>query len=88
MIVAIHQPNYLPWLGYFYKMVKADIFVLLDNVQYEKNGYTNRCQIKTPQGPFWLTLPIKRKFPQMINEAEIVNYAQEKERHLKIIIQN
>jgi hypothetical protein len=88
MRVAIHQPNFLPWLGYFYKMVQADIFVILDNVQYEKNGYTNRCQIKTPQGPHWLTLPVQRNFPQMINEAELANYERENKRILKTICQN
>lgn len=88
MRIAIHQPNYLPWLGYFYKMAKSDIFVLLDNVQYEKNGYTNRCQIKTSQCQSWLTLPIKRRFPQMVNQAELVNYTQEKVRHLKTISLN
>ena len=63
MKIAIHQPNYLPWLGYFYKIACVDIFILLDNVQYERNGYINRCQIKTPRGLFWLTLPIKKSFP-------------------------
>ena len=85
MIIAIHQPNYLPWLGYFYKMAKSDIFILLDNVQYEKNGLTNRVKIKTPQGPFWFTLSIKRKFPQLIKEAELIIYSKEKKKHLKTI---
>lgn len=55
MIVAIHQPNYLPWLGYFYKIARADVFVLLDDVQFTKNGYQNRTQIKGAAGPVWLT---------------------------------
>ena len=59
MIVGIHQPNFLPWLGYFYKMVVCDHFVLLDNVAFSKGSYTNRVQIKTPQGPAWLTVPAK-----------------------------
>lgn len=41
MIVAIHQPNFLPWLGYFYKMLMADIFVFLDCVPFSKGGYTD-----------------------------------------------
>jgi len=83
--IGIHQPNYLPWLGFFYKMAKVDIFVLLDNVQYEKNGLTNRLKIKTPQGGTWLSLPVKRKFPQLIKKAELVDFSKEKERHIKTI---
>ena len=57
MIVAVHQPQYLPWLGYFDKMAKADIFCYLDNVQYKKNEWQNRNRIKTAQGWQWLTVP-------------------------------
>jgi len=85
MKIAIHQPNYLPWAGFFYKMSKSDIFVLLDNVQYEKNGPTNRTKIKTSQGAILLTLSIKRKFPQLINEAELINFRRDKEKHFKAI---
>ncbi len=49
MIVAIHQPHYLPWLGYFYKILKSNIFVFLNNVQFEKGGFCNR---KHRQGSF------------------------------------
>ena len=49
MIVAIHQPQYLPWLGYFDKMLKADVFCYLDTVQYKKNEWQNRNRIKTAQ---------------------------------------
>jgi hypothetical protein len=58
MIVGIHQPNFMPWLGYFYKMAVADKFVYLDNVPYSKGSYTNRVQIKTQGGPRWLTVPV------------------------------
>jgi hypothetical protein len=85
MIVAIHQPNYLPWLGYFYKIAKCDIFLILDTVQYEKNGPTNRVKIKIPNGDAWLSLPIKRKFPQLIKDVELVNYFEERKRHIKTI---
>lgn len=73
MIVSIHQPNFIPWLGYFYKINQSDIFVLLDDVQYTKNGFTNRNRIKTPQGELWLTLPVKQSgnFGQTINECII-----------------
>jgi hypothetical protein len=57
-VVAIHQPNYLPWLGLFHKIAHCDVFVFLDNVQYEKGGFTNRNKIKTSQGPKWLTVAV------------------------------
>jgi len=59
MIVGIHQPNYVPWLGYFAKMAQADIFVFLDNVQFSKGSYTNRVQILAHGRPRWLTVPVK-----------------------------
>ena len=58
MIVAIHQPNFLPWLGYFYKMARADRFVFLDSVPFAKGSYTNRVKIKTASGPQWWTIPV------------------------------
>ncbi|HIG53911.1 MAG TPA: hypothetical protein EYG11_20125 [Candidatus Latescibacteria bacterium] len=71
MIVAIHQPQFMPWLGYFDKMDQADCFVLLDNVQYKKNEWQNRNRIKGPQGPQWLTVPVQFKFPALITEVGI-----------------
>jgi hypothetical protein len=73
MIIAIHQPNFIPWLGYFYKIAKADTFVILDDVQYTKNSFINRNKIKTPNGSMWLTVPVitSEKFGQKINEVEI-----------------
>ena len=73
MIVAIHQPNYIPWLGFFYKIAKSDIFIFLDDVQYTKNSFINRNKIKTSQGSIWLTLPVRNKgrFGQLIREVEL-----------------
>jgi len=61
MIVTIHQPAYLPWLGYFHKINLADVFVFFDTTQFEKNSFINRNKIKTPRGPIWLTAPVKLK---------------------------
>jgi WbqC-like protein len=58
--VAIHQPHYLPWLGYLAKWAAADCFIFLDTVQFEKNGWQNRNRIKTKDGPLWLTVPVRR----------------------------
>lgn len=76
MIISIHQPNFLPWLGFFYKLEISDFFVFLDDVQFTKNSFINRNKIKTPQGNNWLTLPVQSsgKFGQNINEVKISNY--------------
>ena len=74
MIVAIHQPNYLPWLGYFRKIAKADIFVFLDDVQFSKNGYINRVQILGSQGTHWLSVPVTKKFGLNINETKVASH--------------
>lgn len=58
-ILSIHQPNYIPWLGYFYKIAKSDVFVYLDSVQYPRGqSFSARNQVKTPNGPTWLTVPV------------------------------
>jgi hypothetical protein len=58
MMVAIHQPNFLPWLGYFHKMARADLFVFADTLAFSKGSYTQRVKIKTMHGPRWLTVPL------------------------------
>ena len=88
MIVAVHQPQYLPWLGYFDKINRADIFVLLDNVQFKKNEWQNRNRIKTANGRQWLTVPVMYKYPQLINEVEINNKDKWRHRQRQAIISN
>ncbi len=83
MIVAIHQPQFMPWLGYFDKILKCDVFVFLDNVQFKKNEFQNRNKIKTAQGWMWLTVPVLFKFPQRINEVKINNRLQWRKKHLR-----
>lgn len=58
MRVAILQPNYIPWRGYFALLASVDRFILLENVQYTKQDWRNRNRIKTPQGLQWLTVPV------------------------------
>jgi hypothetical protein len=88
MIVAVHQPQYLPWLGYFDKMARADAFVLLDTVQYKKNEWQNRNRIKTAQGPQWLTVPVLYKFPQKIQEVEINNRERWQHKQRQALLSN
>ena len=71
MKVAIHQPHYLPWLGYFDKLDSADVFVLLDTVQFKKHEWQNRNRIRTKEGWQWLTVPIIDRFPERIDLVEI-----------------
>lgn len=58
MIVAAHQPNFIPWLGFFDKMRKADLFIIVDHVQMERQSYQNRVRIKTGAGERWITVPV------------------------------
>lgn len=60
MRISIHQPDYLPWLGYFNKIKNSDVFVFLDSASYSRNGFHNRNKIKTSQGWCYLTIPISR----------------------------
>jgi len=73
MIVAIQQPEHLPWIGFFNKMAQSDLFVYLDNVQLKKRYFENRNRIKTYDGIKWLTVPVnsKGKYSQKIKDVSI-----------------
>ena len=57
--MVVLQPGYLPWLGFFDQLRRADVFVCYDDVQYDKHGWRNRNRIKTQTGPTWLTVPVR-----------------------------
>lgn len=84
MIVAIHQPNYFPWLGYFRKMIEADVFIFLDDVQFSKGSYTNRVGIRSGSGRRWLTVTVNVKFGQLISEVSVAK-VDWIDRHLEIL---
>jgi hypothetical protein len=62
---VILQPSYIPWRGYFHQIYKADTFVFLDDVQYDKRGWRNRNRIKTANGSLWLTIPTHNRGTQV-----------------------
>jgi WbqC-like protein family len=83
--VAIHQPHYMPWLGYLAKWAAADVFVFLDTVQYEKNGWQNRNRIKTATGPRWLTVPVHARLGTPIADVTVDAGQAWPERHRRAI---
>ncbi|MBM3566310.1 MAG: WbqC family protein, partial [Alphaproteobacteria bacterium] len=58
--VVAHQPDFAPWLGFFDRLLDADVFIVLDDVQFLRRGWHHRDKIKTPRGPEWLTLSVEK----------------------------
>ena len=71
MRCAIHQPQFLPWLGHFQKIGMADVFVFLDNVQFQKNEFQNRNRIPCARAVQWLTVPVSYAFGDPIRRVRI-----------------
>ena len=87
MVVAVHQPQYLPWLGYFDKIAACDAFVFLDCVQYKPREFQNRNKVRTPEGSKWLSVPVvsKDRGRQIVSEVEIDNDFPWKRQHLNAL---
>src|SRR5947207_13875207 len=74
MIVTIHQPHFLPWPGYLHRMAQADLFIVLDHVQFERANYQNRTRILMAGAPRWLTVAVmQRSQKERILDKEIDN---------------
>ena len=88
-ILAALQPSYLPWLGAFEQLARSDIFVVYDDVQYDRDGWRNRNRIKTAQGVQWLTVPVLTKglFGQKIRDVLIDNRKPWPRKHLETLRQ-
>jgi len=88
--VAVLQPGYLPWLGFFDQILRSDVFVFYDDVQFDKHGWRNRNRIKSRNGPLWLTVPVRSggRGGQSILEVEIDNRMPWARKHLTAIAQN
>lgn len=84
MTGSIHQPNFIPYLGFFNKFKNSDVFVLYDTAQYSKNDYHNRNSIKTSNGQVWLTIPVSIKLGDSIKDVTIADQSFRK-KHLRSI---
>lgn len=84
VVVAVHQPNFFPWLGYFAKMKTADVFFFFDDVEFSKGSYTNRSQIKVGDGAKWLTLPVQYKSSADIKDIKLAQKDWRQD-HLRVL---
>lgn len=70
-VAAIHQPQYLPYLGFFHKLAHGDVLVVLDTVQFHRRGLQHRNKIKTSQGWQWLTVPVSSSSHEVLGEVRV-----------------
>ena len=89
MTISIHQPNYMPWLGYFYKIWASDLFVLHDKVEYTKHSFTKRVFIrKYPAStePTYLSVPLRKHSDfSLIMDLKICNEQNWQQKHINKI---
>jgi len=87
MKIGILQPGYLPWLGFFEQLYRSDVFVMYDDVQYDKQSWRNRNRIKTASGVQWITVPVLSKFRDApcICDVRIDNKINWRKKHLRAI---
>jgi len=85
--LVVLQPGYLPWLGYFDLLQKADVFVHYDDVQFDKHGWRNRNRVKGPKGAIWLTVPVLHsgRSGQSVLDVEIDDRRNWRRKHLATV---
>ena len=90
MVIGILQPGYLPWLGFFEQLYRSDVFVIYDDVQYDKHSWRNRNRVKTANGIQWLTVPVLLSFEEhpQVCEVRIDNSSKWRKKHLETIRQS
>jgi len=77
VLVAIHQPHYLPWLGYLHRMAQADLFIVLDHVQFERGNYQNRTQVRVNGAAHWLTVPVVQRSQKERIDEKLIDTRQD-----------
>jgi hypothetical protein len=87
VIVTIHQPDFLPWLGFFDRWRNSDLYIVLDDVQFLRRGWHHRDQIKTHAGSAWLTVPVSKKgqYHQLLKDVKIDDETNWRDKHLRTI---
>ena len=83
--VTIHQPQFLPWLGYLDKIDQSDLFIVLDSVQFKKNEWQNRNRIRTADGCQWMTVPVLHRFGQLVKDVRINQSVAWRGQHLRAL---
>jgi len=85
MICTVHQPNYLPYLGFFEKAYRSDVFILYDTTQFKKNDWQNRNKLCTKDSWQWISLPVIHDFGQKIYEVKIKDAGKSLEKNWRSI---
>jgi len=88
MVATTHQPIFLPWPGFFYKALHADVLVLLDRVQFPQGrGWMHRNRLKSDQGDHWLRVPLRKagRGTQIVADVEICDETNWRGRHLRSV---
>ncbi len=85
MRVVVLQPGYLPWLGFFDLLQRADRFVIYDDVQFDRRGWRQRNRIKTAQGVRWLSVPVNASRPDRIYDVTVASDQNWARQHLQTI---
>lgn len=90
MRVTIHQPDFLPWLGFFDRYSRSDLYIVLDDVQFIRRGWHHRDKIKTSGGSRWLTVPVLKKgnYHQYIKDVKIDYSVDWTRQHLNTLKNN
>ena len=88
MLAGIHQLHYLPWLRYFEKIARSDVFIVLDNIQFNKNGWQNRNKVKTAMGATLLSVPVHSSQGCTLDAVRIDNTSKWARKHWATIQQN
>ncbi len=87
--VCIHQPDFIPYMGFFHRLLETDIFIVLDDAQFIRDGWHHRDQVKNAGGKTWITLPVNREdLFKSISEVRLVQPQDWKVKHLNLLKEN